>query len=119
MGKDGGAIRARWPAMAGVCLVAAASLAAGGCASSHHSAKALACPPGSPAGSGAGATGGSGAPAPTSKANPAVAAGWALPGGNQQNTRDVASPINSSNVSKLGVAWTVPLRIPITHTDGA
>ena len=72
-----------------------------------------------PAGSGAGAAGGSGAPAPAGKANPAVAAGWALPGGNQQNTRDVASPINSSNVSKLGVAWTVPLRIPITHTDGA
>jgi len=66
-----------------------------------------------------GSTGGSGAPAPTGKANPAVAAGWALPGGHQQNTRDVASPINSSNVPKLGVAWTVPLRIPITHTDGA
>jgi glucose dehydrogenase len=31
----------------------------------------------------------------------------------------VASAITSSNVSKLGVAWTVPLRIPITHTDGA
>jgi alcohol dehydrogenase (cytochrome c) len=119
MGKDGGAIRARWPAMAGVCLVAAASLAAGGCASSHHSAKTLACPPGSPARGGAGAAGGSGAPAPTAKANAAVAAGWALPGGNQQNTRDVASPINSSNVSKLGVAWTVPLRIPVTRTDGA
>jgi outer membrane protein assembly factor BamB len=119
MGKDGGAIRVRWPAMAGVCLVAAASLAAGGCTSSHHSAKALACPPSSPARGGAGAAAGSGAPAPAGKANPAVAAGWALPGGNQQNTRDVASPINSSDVSKLGVAWTVPLRIPITRTDGA
>jgi glucose dehydrogenase len=42
-----------------------------------------------------------------------------MPGGNQQNTRDVSSAINSSNVSKLGVAWTVPLRIPTTHTDGA
>jgi glucose dehydrogenase len=119
MGRYGSAIRPRWPAVAGVCLVAAASLAAGGCSSSHHPAQALACPPGSPAGSGAGAAGGSGVPAPTSKADPAVAAGWALPGGNRQNTRDVASPINSSNVSKLGVAWTVPLRIPVTHTDGA
>jgi outer membrane protein assembly factor BamB len=35
------------------------------------------------------------------------------------NTRDVASAITGSNVSRLGVAWTVPLRIPITHTDGA
>jgi outer membrane protein assembly factor BamB len=32
-----------------------------------------------------------------------------LPGGNLQNTRDVASPINSSNVSTLGVAWCVPI----------
>jgi alcohol dehydrogenase (cytochrome c) len=119
MDRYRGAIRARWPAVAGMCLIAAASLAAGGCASSHHPAKALACPPGSPAGAGAGAVGGSAAPAPTGQANPAVAAGWARPGGNQQNTRDVAGPINSSNVSKLGVAWTVPLRIPITRTDGA
>ena len=93
MGRYGEAIRARWPAVAGVGLVAAASLAAGGCAGSHHPAKALACPPGSSAGSGAGAAGGSGAPAPAGKANPAVAAGWALPGGNQQNTRDVAGPM--------------------------
>jgi alcohol dehydrogenase (cytochrome c) len=119
MDRCRGAIRARWPAAAGMCLIAAASLAAGGCASSHPPAKALACPPGSPAGGGAGAASGSAAPPPSGKANPAVAAGWALPGGNQQNTRDVAGPINSSNVSKLGVAWTVPLRIPVTHTDGA
>jgi len=38
-----------------------------------------------------------------------VAAGWTLPGGNLQNTRDVASPITSSNVSTLGVAWCVPI----------
>jgi outer membrane protein assembly factor BamB len=41
--------------------------------------------------------------------NPAAAAGWTLPGGNLQNTRDVASPITSSNVSTLGVAWCVPI----------
>ena len=35
------------------------------------------------------------------------------------NTRDVASAITSANVSKLGVAWTVPLTIPTAHTDGA
>ena len=33
-----------------------------------------------------------------------------LPGANLQNTRDVSGPINSSNVSKLGVAWTVPIK---------
>ena len=32
-----------------------------------------------------------------------------LPGGNLQNTRDVASAITSSNVSTLGVAWCVPV----------
>ena len=35
------------------------------------------------------------------------------------NTRDVASAITSANVSKLGVAWTVPLTISTTRTDGA
>src|ERR1700721_2371437 len=38
----------------------------------------------------------------------AAAADWTLPGGNLANTRDVASPITSSNVSTLGVAWCVP-----------
>ena len=118
MGKDGSAIRALRPTVACACLVVAASLAAAGCGTKTHPAKALACP-GSAAAGGAEASSGQGASAPAGKANPAVAAGWTLPGGNQQNTRDVASPVNSSNVSKLGVAWTVPLRIPITHTDGA
>jgi outer membrane protein assembly factor BamB len=44
--------------------------------------------------------------------NPAVARAWTLPGADLQNTRDVASPINSSNVSQLGVAWTVPITAP-------
>ena len=47
--------------------------------------------------------------APGAPANPAVAAAWTLPGGNLQNTRDVASPITSSDVTKLGVAWCVPV----------
>jgi outer membrane protein assembly factor BamB len=32
-----------------------------------------------------------------------------LPGGNPQNTRDVASTITTSNVQQLGVAWCVPV----------
>lgn len=48
-----------------------------------------------------------------------IAAGWTLPGGNLQNTRDVASPVTSTNVSKLGVAWTVPIRPDISHLDYA
>jgi glucose dehydrogenase len=44
--------------------------------------------------------------APTAPATaPAAAAAWTLPGANLQNTRDVASPITSANVAKLGVAW--------------
>ena len=46
---------------------------------------------------------------PGSSGNPAVAAGWTLPGGNLANTRDVASSITSSNVATLGVAWCVPI----------
>jgi outer membrane protein assembly factor BamB len=39
-----------------------------------------------------------------------VAAGWALPGGNLANTRNVASSITCSDVSTLGVAWSLPLQ---------
>ena len=42
---------------------------------------------------------------------------WELAGADPQNTRDVGGPINSSNVSTLGVAWTVP--IIATGTFGA
>ena len=31
----------------------------------------------------------------------------------------MASAITSSNVSKLGVAWTVPLHTSLLYTDGA
>ena len=34
---------------------------------------------------------------------------WGLPGADLQNSRYVGGPINSSNVSTLGVAWTVPI----------
>jgi outer membrane protein assembly factor BamB len=115
----GNAIGALWrPAAAGVSLVVVAALAVGGCGSSGSTMAPLACPPAAPAAGAAGAAAGP-ATAAAGPAKAAVAAGWALPGGNLANTRDVASAITSSNVSKLGVAWTVPLRIPITHTDGA
>jgi outer membrane protein assembly factor BamB/plastocyanin len=42
---------------------------------------------------------------------------WELPGGDAQNTRAAGGPINASNVSTLGVAWTVP--ISATGTFGA
>jgi outer membrane protein assembly factor BamB len=124
MGAPESAVGPRWrPAVAGISVVVAAGLAVGGCGSSSSGPKALACPAAGSAksaagGGSAGATGGAGATAPAGKANPAVAAGWTLPGGNLANTRDVASAITSSNVSTLGVAWTVPLQLP-SHTDGA
>ena len=117
----------RRPAAAGASsLVLAAGLAVGGCSGSSSAAAPLVCPPSAPAAGTSGAAAGPGASGAASSAgkaggpaNPAVAAGWSWPGGNQANTRDVASAITSSDVSKLGVAWTVPLRIPMTHTDGA
>ncbi|MCW2953983.1 MAG: cytochrome c class [Conexibacter sp.] len=39
-----------------------------------------------------------------------AAAGWTMPNGDLGNTRSVTSQIRSSNVSQLGVAWTVPIR---------
>jgi outer membrane protein assembly factor BamB len=90
------------PAVASVTLLVAAGLAVGGCASSKsHSGTASCFAKPAAAGTASSAPGGS--------ANPAVAAGWTLPGGNLANTRDVASPITSSNVTTLGVAWCVPV----------
>jgi outer membrane protein assembly factor BamB len=115
-GQAGGASGTRWrPAAAGISLVVAAGLAVGGCGSSSSSST-PGCFSKASAAAQSGTAGGSVSPAPPGSAaraggpaNPAVAAGWTLPGGNLQNTRDVASAINSSNVSKLGVAWTAPI----------
>ncbi len=87
--------------VASVTLLAAASLAAGGCSGSTRNASAQSCSAGQTA---TGET--SSAPG---SAGQAVAAGWMLPGGNPQNTRDVASAITASNVPQLGVAWCVPV----------
>ena len=54
--------------------------------------------------------------APAATGRPA--AGWTQPDADLASTRDVASAITSTNVSKLGVAWTVPLTIPTARTDG-
>jgi len=90
------------PAVAGVILVAAATLA--GCGSSSTSSSAAAACSAKPA---------------AAPSVPAATAGWTLPGANLANTRDVASPITSSNVSTLGVAWCVPVESTgVTKTAG-
>lgn len=38
-----------------------------------------------------------------------LSATWSAPGANPQNTRDVGGPIDAATVSRLGVAWTVPI----------
>jgi outer membrane protein assembly factor BamB len=43
-----------------------------------------------------------------------AAASWSLPNASAEGTRDVTSQINSSNVSKLKVAW----KIPVTGVKG-
>ncbi|HEX5293016.1 MAG TPA: PQQ-binding-like beta-propeller repeat protein [Streptosporangiaceae bacterium] len=93
-------------------LVAAAGLAVG-CSSSGSGSRpgvsaAQGCSGQHAAGgaAGAGASPGAGA---RGLLNPAIAAAWTLPGGNLQNTRDVASSITRSDVSSLGVAWCVPI----------
>jgi outer membrane protein assembly factor BamB len=45
----------------------------------------------------------------TTAAPAAAAASWTQPNADLAGTRDVQSSVNSSNVSKLGVAWTVPM----------
>ena len=99
MGVPGGAT---WrPAVAGVSLALAAGLAVGGCSGSGSPSVASCFARHAAAGQ-AGS-------APGAPPNPAAAAAWTLPGGNLQNTRDVSSPITSSDVTKLGVAWCVPV----------
>lgn len=109
MGKE--ARTGRRPAVAGAALVVAVGLIAGGCSTttSSSSSGALTCP----SKRGAAVTGS--APAATGRPAP----GWTQPGADLANTRDVASTITSTDVAKLGVAWTVPLTIPTARTDGA
>ncbi len=95
----------------GGSLLLAAGLAVSGCGSSGTTSAASACP----AKTGKAVTASSPLPPATGK----PAAGWTLPGADLANTRDVASSITSANVSKLGVAWTVPLHTSLSHTDGA
>ena len=110
MSNEASTIGGRRLAAAGAALVVAAGLAAG-CSSSStsSSSSALSCP----SKRGAAVTGN--APAGTGQ----PAAGWTQPDADLASTRDVASAITSSNVSKLGVAWTMPLTMSTAHTDGA
>ena len=109
-----GAIRG---AVTGVALMAAAALTVAGCSGSKTggtSTTALPCFPKAVGGTGSQAAGSTGKVTHTTAyastpGNPAVAAGWTLPGANLQNTRDVASPITSANVSTLSKAWSVSL----------
>ena len=109
MSNKASTVGTRRPAVAGVALVAAAALIAGGCSSSGSSSSTLACP----SRRGPAVTG----TAPAATGRPA--AGWTQPDGDLASTRYVASAITSANVSKLGVAWTMPLTMSTAHTDGA
>ena len=109
MSNETGPVGARRPAVAGAALVVAAGLIAGGCSGSGSGSSTLACP--SKPGTAVTGT----APAATGR----PAAGWTQPGADMANTRHVASAITSTNVSKLGVAWAVPLTMSTATTDGA
>src|SRR5579859_996602 len=105
----GGTVGGRRLAVAGAVLVVAAGLL-GGCSSGGgNGSNSSACL----SKRGAAVTGN----APAAIGQPA--AGWTQPDGDLGSTRYVASAITSTNVAKLGVAWTVPLTMSTTHTDGA
>jgi alcohol dehydrogenase (cytochrome c) len=92
--------------VAGVTVLAAASLVVVGCSGSTSRASVPSC---------SGREAGAASTVPVHSASPGVAAAWTLPGGDIHNTRDVASAITASNVAQLGVAWCVP----IESTGGA
>src|ERR1700741_910362 len=58
-------------------------------------------------------SGGKASSTPVATTNPAHPSSalttWTLPGAAPQNPRNVGGPINASNVSTLGVAWTLPI----------
>jgi alcohol dehydrogenase (cytochrome c) len=90
------------PAVAGVALLIATGMAVSGCGGSSSTSSATGCL----------ATHSvpiAVSSAPAGSSDPAVAPAWTLPGANLQNTRDVASSIDSTNVATLGVAWCVPI----------
>jgi len=102
----------------GASLILAAGLAVGGCSSGSGAASADCAATGSSSPAAANSLAAANSPALASSpaaasASPAsntrAAAGWTLPGADLANTRDVASAITSSDVSRLGVAWCVPL----------
>jgi alcohol dehydrogenase (cytochrome c) len=95
-------LRVNRTAAACVIVTVAAGLAVGGCASSSSAKSSVAdC---------SGQQGAEGQAGLAQAVSAGPTAGWALPGGDLANTRDVASPITGSNVSALGVAWCVPLQ---------
>ena len=106
MSNEAGTVGARRPAVTGAVLVIAAGLAVGGCSSGSGSPGALACP----------SKPGTAVTGTAQAATSLPAAGWTQPGADLANTRDVASAITAADVSKLGVAWTVPLTTSTAHT---
>jgi glucose dehydrogenase len=110
MGNEASTIGGRRLAVtAAALLVTTGLIASCSGSSSSSSSRALACPSkrGTPV------TG----TAPPATGRPAV--GWTQPDADLASNRYVASAITSANVSKLGVAWAVPLTMNTTHTDGA
>jgi alcohol dehydrogenase (cytochrome c) len=109
MGYDASTVGRHRLAVTGVALLLAAGLIVGCSSSGSKRSTALTCP----SRRGAAVTG----TAPAATGRPA--AGWTQPDADLASTRYVASAITSADVSRLGVAWTVPLTMNTTHTDGA
>jgi alcohol dehydrogenase (cytochrome c) len=109
MDRQADKIGPRRSAAAGTALMIAAGMIVGGCSSSNGSSSTPTCS----SKPGTAVTG----TAPAATGLPA--AGWTQPGADLASTRYVASAINSADISKLGVAWTVPLTGSTAHTDGA
>ncbi len=99
------------PVVAGAALLIATGVAVAGCGSTSRSSA-----------RGCLATHASATPASSASGDSsdrAATGTWALPGGNLQNTRNVASSIDSANVRTLGVAWCVPIEASSAGvTDG-
>jgi outer membrane protein assembly factor BamB len=89
-----------------VCVLAASVLVVGCGGSSKKSSSTTTS---STAATTSSATTSSGQTSTTPTSSATAGATWSVPNADLYNSRAVSSPINASNVSKLKVAWTVPL----------
>ena len=100
-----------WGRAAGVVVAVLASVAVAACGGSTKSSSTPSAGTQTSTQSSTGTVTSTGTGTSTSSSQTSTAASlWSLPNADANGTRNIASQINSSNVSQLKVAWTIPIK---------